>query len=54
MKKEEAERANLTYSYAELRNLDDRAKKDYVKKILEEDAQVTSYIKDIFEKIEVT
>ena len=43
---------NVTYSFKELRKLNDIDKKDYIEKIMEDDAQVSQYIKKVQSKIE--
>lgn len=44
----------MDFTYEELQGLDAHVKDDYINRILNEDAQISSYIKNVFEKIEDT
>lgn len=53
-KKRQQEIADMDFSYEQLQDLDTSTKDEYMKRILNEDAQISSYIKNVFEKIEDT
>ena len=42
----------MDFTYEQLQDIDDVTKDEYMKRILNEDAQVSTYIKNILEKIE--
>lgn len=53
--KEEAEKKKkMSFTFKQLQELNDVTKKDYIDKILEEDAQISLYIKRVHQKVEET
>lgn len=51
---EEEKRKKMNFTFKQLKELNDVTKNDYINKILEEDAQVSMYIKRVHQKVEDT